>query len=259
MSATEQNEPSQEQPRIGFLEISVLVLSVYVLGALLVQTLFPLAPEVSALLDRIDFFVCIVFLTEFCVRFHRAPSKLRFMRWGWIDLISSIPLLDALRWGRLVRLIRILRILRAFRSARHLVGFLYRHRSRSIAATTILSAAVLIIFSSIAVLAFETEPASNIRTPFDAIWWAVSTMTTVGYGDKVPMTIEGKIVAMVLMVVGVGLFGVLTGLFARLFVEPDLRREDEDIKDVLVELRLLRKEVLELKGQISAKENPAKE
>ena len=240
MTPSSDTETTVNSPRIGLLEIAVLVLSVYVLGALLAQTVFRVPREVSLLLDRIDTFVCVVFLADFAVRFRRAPSKLAFMKWGWIDLISSIPAYDFLRWGRMVRVVRIIRILRAFRSARHLVAFLYRYRTRGLALTVMLTAFVLVVFSSIAVLAFEDESESNIRTPFDAVWWAISTMTTVGYGDKVPVTVEGKIVAMILMVSGVGLFGVFTGLFARLFMEPDLKKEDADISRLVSEIHLLR-------------------
>lgn len=102
---------------------------------------------------------------------------------------------------------------------------------------------VLVIFSCIAILAFENEKESNIKTPFDAIWWAFSTITTVGYGDKYPVTVEGKLVAIVLMVTGVGLFGVLTGLFARLFVEPELKKEESDIGKLAEEIRLLREKM----------------
>ena len=240
MKPSPDHETPGDVPRIGLLEIAVLGLSVYVLGALLAQTVFHVSPEVSLLLDRIDTVVCVVFLADFAVRFRCAPSKLVFMKWGWIDLVSSIPAYDFLRWGRMVRVIRIMRILRAFRSARHLVAFLYLRRTRNLALTVVLTAFVLVIFSSIAVLVFEDEKESNIRTPFDAVWWAVSTMTTVGYGDKVPVTMEGKIVAMILMVTGVALFGVLTGLFARLFVQPELKKEDADIAALAQEIRLLR-------------------
>ena len=211
-------------------------------------TAFHVPPEVSLLLDRIDTFVCVIFLADFALRFRRAPSKLAFMKWGWIDLISSIPAYDFLRWGRMVRVIR---ILRAFRSARHLVAFLYLRRTRNLALTVVLTAFVLVIFSSIAVLVFEDEKESNIRTPFDAVWWAVSTMTTVGYGDKVPVTVEGKIVAMILMVVGVGLFGVLTGLFARIFMGPDLKKEDADIAALAMEIRLLRERIEKMENERS--------
>lgn len=243
MNPQHNKETSDEMKRFSFLEVAVLVLSIYVLGALLAQAVFHVSPEVSLLLDRIDTFVCIVFLTDFAVRYRRAPSKLAFMKWGWIDLISSIPAYDFLRWGRMVRIIRIVRIIRAFRSTRHLTAFLFRRRTQSLALTAILTAMVLVIFASIAVLVFEDEQASNIRTPFDALWWSISTMTTVGYGDVVPVTTEGKLVAMILMVVGVGLFGVLTGLFARLFMGPELKREDSDICALANEVRLLRERI----------------
>lgn len=243
MNPTESQESRDPAEDFGFLEITTLVLSVYVLGALVAQTVFHPSAEVRRLLDQVDALVCVVFLVDFAVRFRRAPSKMAFMKWGWIDLVSSIPAYDFFRWGRVVRLIRIVRLLRAFRSSRHLLTFLYRHRARSLTLTALLSAFVVIIASSIAVLVFEHESASNIRTPFDAVWWAISTITTVGYGDKVPLTAEGKVVAMVLMVTGVALFGVLTGLFARVFMEPDLKKEDADIARLTAEIGLLRERI----------------
>ena len=243
MKPTPDNETPDGMPRFGFLEIAVLVLSVYVLGALLAQTVFHVSPEVSLLIDRIDTFVCIVFLADFAVWFRRAPSKLAFMKWGWIDLVSSIPAYDFLRWGRMLRLIRLVRILRAFRSARHLLTFLFRNRARGLIGTAALAVVVLLIFSCIAVLVFEDGPDANIKTPFDAFWWAISTITTVGYGDKFPVTTEGRIVAIVLMISGVGFFGVLTGLFARLFVESEFRKEESDIRHLATEIRLLRERI----------------
>lgn len=243
MKPAQEMESTNEPNRLSFLDLAVVVLSVYVLGALLALTVFTFPPSVHLFVERVDFIVCFVFLADFAVRLRRAPSKLAFMRWGWIDLLASIPAVDFLRAGRLVRVVRIIRVLRAFRSARHLAAMLYRHRTRSLALTALLTAFVLVTFSAAAVLALEVEAESNIRTPFDALWWAVSTMTTVGYGDKYPVTTEGKVVAMVLMIAGVGLFGVLTGLFARLFVGPDLKREDTDIEALTTEIRLLRERV----------------
>src|SRR5688572_31699282 len=99
MNPAESPVPSNdEEKHFGFLEVIVLCLSVYVLAAMLVQTLFALPPEVNAMLNQIDFGICMVFLADFCIRFHRAPAKLAFMKWGWIDLLSSIPQIDPLRW-----------------------------------------------------------------------------------------------------------------------------------------------------------------
>ena len=74
-------------------------------------------------------------------------------------------------------------------------------------------------------------------------------MTTVGCGDKVPVTVEGKIVAMILMVTGVGLFGVITGLFARIFLDADLKKEDADISKLATEIRLLREKIEQMEKE----------
>ena len=236
----------QPEPRLGFLDITVLILSVYVLIALLTQLIFRLPPAVNTLLDRIDVFVCFVFLIDFSIAFRRAPSKREFMKWGWIDLLSSIPVWDALRWGRLIKLARIIRLLRAFRSARNLFRFLFRNPTRAATGTAALSAAVLLILSSIAILMFEDAPSSTITTPMDAIWWAVSTITTVGYGDKVPVTMEGKAVAIVLMLGGVGIFSLISGLLARLLIEPELRHEENELEKLTKEVRSLREAIEQL-------------
>ena len=67
-------------------------------------------------------------------------------------------------------------------------------------------------------LVFETDKDSNIKTAGDAIWWSVTTVTTVGYGDRYPVTFEGRVLAMGLMVAGVGLFSVMSGLVASMFL-----------------------------------------
>jgi voltage-gated potassium channel len=232
--------PKDERAGFTFLEIFVLVLSVYVLGALFAQAALPLAPETHLLLDRIDFAVCLVFIFEFFIRLRRAPSKWGFLKWNWIDLLASVPAFDLLRWGRLVRLVKIVRILRAFRSAKVLVGFLFSNRARGTFATVALISVVLTIFSSIAVLNFEGEEASNIRTPSDALWWSFVTVTTVGYGDKYPVTPEGRLVGVVLMTAGAALFGTFTAYVASFFLEAGQGKEKDDIQQLTGEIRQLR-------------------
>lgn len=205
--------------RLSFLNLLIIFLSLYVLIALIISTLFKLNPEVTKLLNIIDDIICIFFLFEFIYRFIKAGNKLAFMKWGWIDLISSIPTFSYLRGGRALRLIRLLRILRAFRSTKHLMAHVFKNRVQGTFTSLGIIAVLMLIFSSLAILQVEDSPNSNIKTAEDAIWWSYTTITTVGYGDKYPVTTEGRIIAGLLMTVGVGLFGTFTGLLASWFVK----------------------------------------
>ena len=216
--------------KLGYLNLVVVVLSIYVLFALLIDTFFKLQPEVHRLLTIIDDVICIFFLFEFCVRFVQAESKIKFMKWGWIDLISSIPSLEYLRPGRTLRLFRLLRVLRAFRSLKHLVNHIFRNKAQGAFMSVSLFAILMIIFSSIAMLQVEDDPNSNIKTAEDAIWFSYVTITTVGYGDRYPVTTEGRIIAILLMTTGVGLFGVFTGFVASWFVEEKKEELEEASK-----------------------------
>ncbi len=220
-----------KENKLGFLNFLVLVLSIYVLVALLVDTLFKLPTEISRLLYYTDNTICAVFFYDFCIRFYGAENKWKFMHWGWIDLLSSVPAIDFLRAGRAVRLIRLLRILRAFRSTKHLIHHIFRNRAQGAFTTVSIIAILLIIFSSIAILQVEDAPNSNIKTAEDAIWWAYVTITTVGYGDKFPVTTEGRIIASILMTAGVGLFGTFTAYVASWFVADKKQNEKTDTDD----------------------------
>lgn len=217
----EEVQKSEKKPteHIGLMNIVVVVLSMYVLASLVIDTAYELPAETSSLLAYIDYGICAFFFIEFVVRFARAENKLLFMRWGWIDLISSIPMVDFLRAGRILRLVRLLRVIRAFRTTHHFVQHLFKNRAEGTFTSAAVLAVLIVIFSSIAILQVETAPESNIKTAEDAIWWAYVTITTVGYGDKYPVTTEGRIIAVFLMTAGVGLFGTFTAFIASWFVE----------------------------------------
>ncbi len=97
------------------------------------------------------------------------------------------------------------------------------------------------ISASIAVLHFEVGPAANIKTPQDALWWALVTITSVGYGDRYPVTAEGRLVAAALMVAGVGLFGTFAGFIAAWFLSPGEKRQASELDGIRDEIQELRR------------------
>lgn len=216
----------QLEDKLTLLNLVVTILSIYVLGALLYDTIYVISPETSKLLNYIDYAICALFLLDFSIRFYFAESKLKFMRWGWIDLISSIPMVDFLRVGRLFRLIRLLRVIRAFRSTRQFVHHIFKNKTQGALTSVSIFAILVVIFSAIAILQVERDPNSNIKTAEDALWWSYVTITTVGYGDRYPVTTEGRLIASVLMTAGVGLFGTFTAYIASFFV-ADLKARNE--------------------------------
>ena len=209
---------SHSENKFQLLDLLVLIMSFYVLGALIVDAFFNLPDEISQLLLYIDNFICPIFFIDFIVRFYQSENKISFMKWGWVDLLSSLPMIDLFRAGRLLRLIRILRIVRAFKTTKKFIDHVYANKAQGAFASISTLAVLLVIFSAIGILQVETDPNSNIKTAEDAIWWAYVTVTTVGYGDKFPVTTEGRIIAAILMTAGVGLFGTFTAYISSWFI-----------------------------------------
>ncbi|PAW78601.1 MAG: hypothetical protein B9S32_06680 [Verrucomicrobia bacterium Tous-C9LFEB] len=228
---------------LGLWDIFILIVSMYVLVAMALVAGFNRDPQVQLLFAKFDFFVCLIFLTDFVIRFYKAESKLKFMRWGWIDLIASIPAIDVLRWGRLFRIVRILRLFRAFRSARDVAKFLIQQRERSAVLATVLMLLFAAFVGAVLILEFESDADSNIKTAGQALWWAIVTMTTVGYGDFVPVTTAGRILASVMMLLGVCLIGVISGTFASWFMSSNNNPTQEEFQKLRNDLNLIKKKL----------------
>lgn len=154
------------------------------------------------------------------------------------DNVDPLLILDAtvhpvsVRIGRVARMIRILRLLRAVRSAKRIVAHLAKHRGETTFLALSLSAIILMVIASIAILQVEQGEGTNIRDASDALWWAFVTVTTVGYGDRYPVTPEGRLIAGVLMLIGVGLFGTFTGLAASWFMGPEEKEQEHTLESI---------------------------
>ena len=246
-------KPDDSQKKLTGLQLLMLVLSIYVLIALFVDTVFKLSPVVSSLLKTLDTIICLIFLGDFFYHLYRAESKLTFLKWGWIDFVSSIPLLTVFRWGRIVRIVRIFRILRGIRSMKFILSILFENPARGTLGTVVLITIMLVVFSSIAILNVETVPEANIKTDGDALWWAASTVTTAGYGDKYPVTPEGRIIGVILMTAGVGFFGTLTAYIASMFLNPG-KASGPSETELAKELRLIRERIESLETRLHSGE-----
>ena len=131
-------------------------------------------------------------------------------------------------------MLRINRLLRGVRSIQIVLGAVFRD-TRGRMGSVIFSAVLLVAFSSVSVLVCERQPDSNIKTAEDAVWWSVSTLSTVGYGDKYTVTTEGRVVGVMLMVAGVSMFGCLSGIAASFFLGEQEKSKSE-LKEVLARL-----------------------
>jgi voltage-gated potassium channel len=225
----------------GSYQLFMLSLCLFALLALAMDTLLPLATPTRDVLRYADTAVCALFFVDFVVQLARAPNRWRyFVRWGWVDLLSSIPMVDVLRVGRAARIMRILRVLRGVRSTKLLAEFVLGRRAQSAFLAATLVSILLVVFASVAILQFEQTPGANITTAQDAVWWAVVTLTTVGYGDRYPVTGEGRVIAGLLMIAGVGLFGTFSGYVASWFLASGVDSEKNEFADLRAEMVALR-------------------
>ena len=183
-------------------------------------------PVVSGVVAIIDGLLSLIFLADFLFRFFTADSKSRYLlsQFGWADLLASLPFPQA----KLLRLFRIYRAGRLMgkRGARHMLREFLGNRAQSALLTLLFLIILVLEFGGMAMVAVESSSAeANIRTPSDALWYTYVTITTVGYGDRYPVTTEGRLIGIVIMTAGVGLFGTLTGYLANAFLAPPKRKE----------------------------------
>lgn len=229
------------EARNGAYQLFMLTLCVFALAALGVETLIAHDSPTRQVLEYADVVVCLLFFADFIFQLVRAPDRWGyFVRWGWIDLLSSIPMVDLLRVGRAARVLRILRVLRGVRSTKLLAEFVLKRRATGAFLAAALVSLLLVVFSSIAILQFENVHGANITSADDAVWWAVVTLTTVGYGDRFPVTGEGRIVAAMLMIAGVGLFGTFSGFVASWFLKPGEVQHESELQELRSELAVIR-------------------
>ncbi|MGL5047605.1 MAG: potassium channel family protein, partial [Shewanella sp.] len=156
---------------------------------------------------------------------YRARSKVFYLRHHWIDFIGSIPVIEALRIARIFQILRVIRLIRM--SSSFLLPLIKQRKQATLASLLVAMVTILTIASIIMLIVENGTEGANIQTAEQAIWWALVTISTVGYGDYYPVSTAGHIVGGIVIVSGVSFFGVMSGYMASVFVAPDENQQQE--------------------------------
>jgi len=207
-------------------------------------------PHIRETARLVNWIVWLAFCAEFGIRWAAARTT-RFLRTAWFDLLLiliSPPFFvpDYLQSTRSLRVLRILRLVRLVRAGavagiglrlfRKLIGRRKFHY-------TALVAVAVICMGALGVFLFEKEQNKSIGSIGDALWWAVVTATTVGYGDVSPVTTEGRIIAVVLMLTGIGVIGIFTATIAAFFFEEQEEQKASELAAVTARLESLERKM----------------
>ena len=213
-------------------ELFIGVLTVLSLGIVVFELLIK-SPQVEEILIGTDALLCLIFLFDTGRSWYFAPDRLayvlgsrpgRSVPTGIVELIGCTPWVLPLRFLRISRLLRVRNELRHMDADEILESFLERRAEAAAYVVVFLAILVMLVGSSLIALIEPPAPGSNIKTGGDAFWWAFVSITTVGYGDRYPVTGGGRVVGMVTMAVGIGIFGVLSSFLAQFFLRSPGKR-----------------------------------
>jgi len=236
-------------------ELPMLVLAFLMVPLLLAPELFKLSPELKETFFVLDAFIWAAFALELVIKTYLSEKRGEYLVRHWYDvLIVVVPFLRPLRIVRSIRLLRLLRGARLLSFAMHFVHSAQKVVDRHGIKYALLAGALLYFAAAGLALLFERD-GGNIRTLDDALWWAAATITTVGYGDRFPITTEGRAIAVFLMFLGISLFSLVTASVAALFVLPEQQKEEATLEDVLKRLSELEALIIAQGNGVAASAN----
>ena len=223
------------------------------LPLIVIPLAFDLSSSVARAFLTADWVIWAVFAAELAVKTYLAPERRRYLIRHWFDvLIVVIPFLRPLRIVRSARGLRLLRLGRmaAFLSRMAFTwGQVFGRRGLGYVLAVGLVAVVAI--AGLVVIVEHDSAAASVDDFPTALWWSATTVTTVGYGDTAPVTAVGRGLGVLLMFVGIGVFGIFTANVAAFFVEEEGKSEGERREqELLVEIRALREEVRALRQSV---------
>ncbi|MBV1842654.1 ion transporter [Photobacterium ganghwense] len=245
------------------MSLMALVLSFASLTIVTTMIFVPRQSNSYHLLLAIDTMICLVFWLQLLTDLVRSDNKRAYLKAHWLDFLASIPVIEPFRFGRLLQIFRVIRLIR---SSRHVINQIRSHRREATLASIFLLLTVLISVGSAMMLIIEGNvPESNIKDAFDALWWVIVTISTVGYGDHYPVTLLGKMLATVMIICGVGLFGMVAGLVTSFISDPEhsqqrnAERHEKEWQQMLRHQEMLLNRLEALEQRLSQREQQDKQ
>lgn len=215
----EKNEKNEQREIVVNASYEFFVLAIVIFS--IINSLVLLLSQNSntkSVISIIELGISLFLIVDFITRLIRARSKRNyFLRYyGWLDFLGSLPI-PGFRLGRLIKAIIFYPRLRRA-DIKEMENVVIERRAKSTLLVVLLVGIVVLELSSIAILNAEQGSANaNIKNASDALWWGYVTVTTVGYGDRYPVTNQGRIVGFFLLTVGVAIFSVVTSFLADWF------------------------------------------
>lgn len=225
-----------------YFEIPMIIFGLLVIPVLYIQ-MTSTNPTLRFFAFIVDVLIWLAFVIEYVTGISVTKDKKKYAKQNWLNLfiiLVSPPLpLKALKGFEGLRIIRVLRVLRVFVVlGRGTKGFKKFYAKNSVNYIIYLTV-ILIFFCGLIFSIFEKG-----KSLFDGIWWAIETVSTVGYGDIAPLTTGGRAIGIILIFLGIGFMSMLTAAISAYFVEKDA---NQDTKKILEKLELVSRELEELK------------
>ncbi|AOW21003.1 ion transporter [Urechidicola croceus] len=198
-----------------------------------IETLPDLKPQTRVILKSIEAFCVIIFTIEYLLRIYVADSKRKFIFsfFGIIDFLAILPFylafgidLRSLRVLRTLRLFRVLKLARYNKAINHFTKAIKYAREEIL--LFLFVTFLLIYLSAVGIYYFENQAQPDkFASIFDSLWWAIITLTTVGYGDVYPITVGGRVFTFMVLLLGLGIVAIPTGIISSALTKSI--REDE--------------------------------
>jgi voltage-gated potassium channel len=236
--------------KLSIWEVVLFLLSIYVVVELYLSSIISYSDRTKNFLLVIDTIICGFFLADFSYRFYKAKNKMKYLKSDWIDFISSIPMVGFLRVGRVVKIIRVLRVVR---SGKFFFSVFNRNDSLKSLRNLGIIIFFLIILFSISIHQLEKEVNPSFDTLSESFWWTINSTITFGFFQDIsPVSIAGKSISIILILMGMILFGTFIGFVTDYFVtEEDVH---EDVKSLHLKIDGLNKKLESLLASQSLKE-----